>query len=87
MLRLPSGGSAELALGGPAAEPLLRKLDRDVEPARPRTRGFAVGGGGAISVPAAEPGLALDVPRLRGAPARRGRSDGQPRRGLTLVGR
>ena len=60
MLRLPSGGSADLAFGGPAANAYFRKLDRDVSHP-PKDAGFVVGSGGAISVSPAEPGLALDV--------------------------
>jgi vancomycin resistance protein YoaR len=60
MLRLPSGGSADIGFGGPAANAYFRKLDRDVSHP-PKDAGFVVGSGGAISVSPAEAGLALDV--------------------------
>jgi vancomycin resistance protein YoaR len=61
MLRLPSGGSAELGFGGPAANAYFRKLDHDVSsPAK--DAGFVVNGS-SISVSPAKAGVALDVPK------------------------
>ena len=62
MLRVPSGGSSDLAFGGAAANAYFHTLDRDVS-SPPKNAGFAVDGGGAISVTPAKEGVALDVPK------------------------
>ena len=71
MLRLPSGGSSDIAFGGAATNAYFRTLDRDVS-SPPKNAGFASDSGGAISVTPAKEGVALDVPKTAAQPARGG---------------
>ncbi|HSL63835.1 MAG TPA: VanW family protein [Gaiellaceae bacterium] len=60
LLLLPSGGAAELAVGGPAAEAWLERLATRVDrPARDAT--FVGNDDGAVSVVPARPGVELDA--------------------------
>jgi vancomycin resistance protein YoaR len=62
MLELPSGGTAKLSFGGPAADAYFKELDDQVS-AAPKNAEFVVGSGGAISITPARTGTALDIAR------------------------
>ncbi len=65
LLQLPSGGRADVKIGGPYATKYFARLSAEVN-RPPQNAGFAVAGDGSVIVTPARPGRLLDVPETAG---------------------